>query len=68
MYDFTCQLATLELPPPDVQRLFEATSRSREGMDAFARMNAGTISPAEFFSPGNVRAIFAAAEAAASTA
>jgi hypothetical protein len=26
-------------------------------MDGFARMNAGTISPAEFFAPENVHAI-----------
>jgi hypothetical protein len=30
-------------------------------MDGFARMNAGTISPAEFFAPENVDAINAAA-------
>jgi hypothetical protein len=30
-------------------------------MDGFARLNAGTISPTEFFSPDNVEAIFAAA-------
>jgi hypothetical protein len=30
-------------------------------MDEFARMNAGTISPAEFFAPENVNAITAAA-------
>jgi hypothetical protein len=29
-------------------------------MDGFARMNAGTISPTEFFAPENVEAIFAA--------
>jgi hypothetical protein len=61
MYDFTCELATLEPPPPDLQRLFAATAGSPEAMDDFARMNAGTISPAEFFAPGNVAAITAAA-------
>ena len=30
-------------------------------MDGFAQMNAGTVSPAEFFSPENVGAIMAAA-------
>ena len=29
-------------------------------MDAFVRMYAGTISPAEFFAPGNVSALLAA--------
>jgi hypothetical protein len=30
-------------------------------MDGFARMNAGTISPAEFFASANIKAITAAA-------
>jgi 2-polyprenyl-6-methoxyphenol hydroxylase-like FAD-dependent oxidoreductase len=61
MYDFTCQLATLEPPPPEMQQLFGAICGNRKAMDAFARMNAGTISPAEFFAPENVNAITAAA-------
>ena len=32
-------------------------------MDGFAQMNAGTISPAEFFAPVSVGAIMAAAAA-----
>jgi 2-polyprenyl-6-methoxyphenol hydroxylase-like FAD-dependent oxidoreductase len=61
MYEFTCQLATLEPPPPEMQQLFAAVHGDRKAMDAFARMNAGTISPAEFFAPENVNAITAAA-------
>jgi 2-polyprenyl-6-methoxyphenol hydroxylase-like FAD-dependent oxidoreductase len=61
MYDFTCQLATLEPPPPQMQQLFAAIHGNQKAMDDFARMNAGTISPAEFFSPENVNAITAAA-------
>jgi 2-polyprenyl-6-methoxyphenol hydroxylase-like FAD-dependent oxidoreductase len=61
MYDFTCHLATLEPPPPETQQLFAAVHGNPEAMDAFARMNAGTISPAEFFAPDNVNAIMAAA-------
>jgi 2-polyprenyl-6-methoxyphenol hydroxylase-like FAD-dependent oxidoreductase len=57
MYDYTCQLATLDPPPPDMQRLFAAIHGNRDAMDGFARMNAGTISPAEFFAPGNVARI-----------
>jgi 2-polyprenyl-6-methoxyphenol hydroxylase-like FAD-dependent oxidoreductase len=57
MYDFTCQLATLEPPPPELQRLLCACHGNQEAMDGFARMNAGTISPAEFFAPANVNAI-----------
>jgi 2-polyprenyl-6-methoxyphenol hydroxylase-like FAD-dependent oxidoreductase len=57
MYDFTCQLATLEPPPPEMQQLFAAIHGHQRAMDEFARMNAGTISPAEFFAPENVRAM-----------
>ena len=48
MYEFTCQLATLEPPPPDMQRLFGSIAGDEKAMNAFAQMNAGTISPAEF--------------------
>jgi 2-polyprenyl-6-methoxyphenol hydroxylase-like FAD-dependent oxidoreductase len=61
MYDFTCQLATLEAPSADMQQLFGAVHGNQQAMDAFARMNAGTISPADFFAPENVNAIMAAA-------
>jgi 2-polyprenyl-6-methoxyphenol hydroxylase-like FAD-dependent oxidoreductase len=61
MYDFTCHLATLEPPPAETQQLFAAVHGNQQAMDAFARMNAGTISPAEFFAPENVNAIMAAA-------
>ncbi len=62
MYDFTCQLATLEPPPPDRQQLFAAMVGNQQAMDGFAQMNAGTSSPAEFLSPESVRAILSAAE------
>jgi len=61
MYEFTCMLATLEPPPPEMQQLFAAIHGNRKAMDDFARMNAGTISPAEFFAPENVNAMTAAA-------
>jgi 2-polyprenyl-6-methoxyphenol hydroxylase-like FAD-dependent oxidoreductase len=61
MYEFTCHLATLEPPPPETQQLFAAVHGNQQAMDAFVRMNAGTISPAEFFAPENVNAITAAA-------
>lgn len=60
MYEFTCQLATLKPPPPEMQQLFSAIHGNQKAMDGFAQMNAGTISPAEFLSPENVRAIMAA--------
>jgi hypothetical protein len=61
MYEFTCQLATLQPPPPEMQQLFRAIHGNREAMDGFVRTNAGTTSPAEFFSPRNIGAIMAAA-------
>jgi 2-polyprenyl-6-methoxyphenol hydroxylase-like FAD-dependent oxidoreductase len=54
MYEFTCQLATLQPPPPETQQLFAAISRNPEAMHRFVQMNAGTISPAEFFSPASI--------------
>ncbi|MGZ8797425.1 MAG: NAD(P)/FAD-dependent oxidoreductase [Thermoanaerobaculia bacterium] len=61
MYEFTCQLATMEPPPPETQQLFGAISGNQKAMDGFVQMNAGTISPAQFFSPENVGAIMATA-------
>jgi 2-polyprenyl-6-methoxyphenol hydroxylase-like FAD-dependent oxidoreductase len=61
MYDFTCELATLQPPPPEMQQLLAAVHGNQAAMDGFARMNAGTISPADFFAPANVDAIKAAA-------
>jgi len=49
MFEFTCQFATLEAPPLDLQRLLSAIAGNQQAMDRFAQMNAGTISPAEFF-------------------
>jgi 2-polyprenyl-6-methoxyphenol hydroxylase-like FAD-dependent oxidoreductase len=54
LYGFTTQLATLEAPPPEMQQLLGAVSRSQAAMDAFVGVNAGTVSPAEFFDPANI--------------
>jgi flavin-dependent dehydrogenase len=61
MYEFTCQLATLEPPPPELRQLLGAIHGNQRAMDGFARVNAGTTSPAEFFAPENAQAILAAA-------
>ena len=60
MYEMTCQLASLEPPPPDFQHLLGAVHGNRAAMDDFCRMNAGTISPAAFFAPENIGAILGA--------
>ncbi|HZP13439.1 MAG TPA: NAD(P)/FAD-dependent oxidoreductase [Nevskiaceae bacterium] len=57
MYDFTCGLASLQPPPPEVQQLFGAIAGNASAMDRFVQMNAGTISPAEFFAPDSVAAM-----------
>ncbi len=61
IYEFTTQLATLEPPPPELQQLLGAVSGNQEAMDAFAQVNAGVTSPAEFFAAENVGRIFAEA-------
>jgi hypothetical protein len=63
MYDFTCQIAAMEPPPPQLQQLLGATQGNQDAMDGFCRVNAGTTSPVEFFSEVNVGKIFAAATA-----
>ena len=62
MYEFTCQIATLEPPPPEMQHLLGAMYSNQEAMDGFVRMNAGTISPAQFMAPENLSAIMAASQ------
>jgi 2-polyprenyl-6-methoxyphenol hydroxylase-like FAD-dependent oxidoreductase len=54
MYEFTCQLATLQPPPPELQLLLGAVHGNQDAMDGFTRVAAGVTSPAEFFSEENV--------------
>jgi flavin-dependent dehydrogenase len=62
MYEFTKQFARMQPPPPEMQALMAAIHGNREAMDGFARMVAGVVSPAAFFSAENVGRIFAAAQ------
>jgi 2-polyprenyl-6-methoxyphenol hydroxylase-like FAD-dependent oxidoreductase len=57
MYEFTTQLAKLEPPPPETQQLLGAIYGNQKAMDQFVQMNAGTISPAQFFAPENMGAL-----------
>ena len=59
IYEFTCQFASMQPPPPEMQQVLEAVSGSREASDGFARVFSGVVSPAEFFSEENVKRIFA---------
>jgi len=63
MYEFTCEIAMLEPPPPELQQLLGAVHGTQEAMDGFARVNAGVTSPAEFFSEENVGRIMSHAAA-----
>jgi hypothetical protein len=60
MYEFTCQLASMQPPPVEMQQLLGAMQGNRKAMDQFAQMNAGTLSPAQFFAPENLGAIMSA--------
>lgn len=57
MYEFTAELATLQPPPPELQRVLAAAQGNQEAMDGFARTAAGVISPADYFSEANVARI-----------
>ncbi len=61
MYELTCQLASLEPPPPEMQQVIGSILGNQAAMDGFVQMNAGTISPATFFSPANLGPIMASA-------
>lgn len=60
MFEFTCMLATLDPPTPELAALLAAVEGDRAAMDAFVQVNAGTLSPAKFFDPQNVEAILSA--------
>jgi hypothetical protein len=64
MYEFTCQLASFEPPPPAMQQLFAAIAGNQPAMDRFVQMNAGTISPAEFFAPDSIATMMSPVRAA----
>lgn len=48
-YDFTCQIAAMEPPPPELQQLLAGIHGNQDAMDLFCRVNAGIASPAELF-------------------
>lgn len=62
LYEFTTQLATLEPPPPEMQDLLGAVAANRPAMDAFVSVNAGTLSPTQFFDPAYLGPLLGAAE------
>jgi 2-polyprenyl-6-methoxyphenol hydroxylase-like FAD-dependent oxidoreductase len=60
IYEFTAQLATLELPPPEMQQLLGTISGNQEAMNGFVSVVSGALSPADFFSEENIGRIMAA--------
>jgi 2-polyprenyl-6-methoxyphenol hydroxylase-like FAD-dependent oxidoreductase len=59
MFEFTCDLARLEPPPPEMQQLLGAVAGSQEAMDGFASVIAGTVPVPDFFGPENIGRIMA---------
>jgi 2-polyprenyl-6-methoxyphenol hydroxylase-like FAD-dependent oxidoreductase len=53
-YQMTLQIASLQPPGPDMIEVLSALAGNQDAMDAFARLNAGVTSPAEFFAPENL--------------
>jgi 2-polyprenyl-6-methoxyphenol hydroxylase-like FAD-dependent oxidoreductase len=59
MYDFTCQLATLEPPPPVMQQLFLALRGNQEGINQFYSAITGSRPLPTFMNPENLEGIMA---------
>ncbi|MEU3690595.1 NAD(P)/FAD-dependent oxidoreductase [Streptomyces narbonensis] len=49
MYEFTAEFATMEPPPPEMEQLLLAVTRSPSACDEFVRVTAGVTPPEEFF-------------------
>jgi flavin-dependent dehydrogenase len=61
IYEFTCDFAKIEPPPPEMQQLMGAMRGNQEAMDGFVSVMAGTLSAPEFFAPENAGRIMAQA-------
>jgi 2-polyprenyl-6-methoxyphenol hydroxylase-like FAD-dependent oxidoreductase len=57
LYELNCQMAALEPPPPDMQRLLSALRDDPVEVDRYIATLSGTIAPAEFFAPENMARI-----------
>ena len=62
LYDFTCQLATLEPPPPLMQRLFLALHGNQSATNDFYSAITGSRPLPEFMNPENLDRIMAGAQ------
>lgn len=59
MYEFTCELARLEPPPPEMQRLFAALRANQEETNAFYSALTGCSPLPAFMNPENIGRILA---------
>ncbi|MDP8924512.1 MAG: NAD(P)/FAD-dependent oxidoreductase [Chloroflexota bacterium] len=66
MYEYTCELAALAPPPPEMQALFAALRGNQDDTNCFLGTIAGTVPILEFFAPSNLERIMAGAHTAAS--
>jgi hypothetical protein len=57
MFDFTCQLATLEPPPPPMQQLFQALRGDQKTTNEFYSAITGSRPLPEFMNPENLEQI-----------
>jgi 2-polyprenyl-6-methoxyphenol hydroxylase-like FAD-dependent oxidoreductase len=67
LHDFTCGLATLEPPPPEMQQLFAAMQGNREAVDQFFSAITGSLPIPEFMDPDNIGRIMAGAAVTATS-
>ena len=61
LYELTCQNATLQPPPPEMQALLAALRHNPEQTSRFFGTMTGAVPVAEFFAPENVRRVVGAA-------
>jgi flavin-dependent dehydrogenase len=59
VYDLTDDIARLEAPTPEMQRLFAAMATDQATMDEFVSVQAHTMAPSELFAPEHVGQILA---------
>jgi flavin-dependent dehydrogenase len=61
VYEFTCEFATMEPPPPEMQQLIGAMQGNQQAQDAFISVQAATVPAPKFFAPDNIGKIMAGA-------
>lgn len=61
LYDFTCELAKLEPPPPEMRQLFAALHGDQEATNQFYAALTGALPLPVFMNPENIGRIMAAA-------